>query len=156
MSRPKERIIPFLEFTKERIEEICKDVWNISNEKDFNIIDSNDNLEKIENFWLENPDLRFSQVLVGLGIIPNIPGFWYYIEEDEILEKLGIPTREYLLWGQNYDKDMNLLPKTLYKPIKDLSTDHIQAILEGGYAKREKYIKCFKEELKLRNGNTDN
>ena len=78
------------------------------------------------------------------------------IEEDEILEKLGIPAREYLLWGQNYDKDVNLLPKTLYKPIKDLTTDHIQAILDGGYTKNPKYIKCFEEELKLRNGNTTN
>ncbi len=40
-------------------------------------------LKKIEEFWLKNPDLRFTQVLVNMDIIPNFPGMWYY-KEDEI------------------------------------------------------------------------
>ena len=38
-------------------------------------------LEKIEKFWKEHPDLRFTQVLVNMNIIPNFPGSWYYKED---------------------------------------------------------------------------
>lgn len=57
---------------------------------------------------------------------------------------------KYLEWGSNYDKDMNRLPKTVFKPIKDLDTDHIQAILEGNWCKSELYKRTFNEELKRR------
>lgn len=40
-------------------------------------------LKKIEKFWLKHPELRFTQVLVNLDIIPNFPGMWYY-KEDEL------------------------------------------------------------------------
>lgn len=59
--------------------------------------------------------------------------------------------REYCKWGVNYTKDMELLPKTLWKPIKDLETDHIKAILDGNYSKEGTfYNQIFKEELKFR------
>lgn len=41
--------------------------------------------------------------------------------------------REWVVWGKNYDKDMNLLSKTEWVPIKDLETDHIYKILELNY-----------------------
>ena len=152
--RPIERIPVFLEKINGKLTFIVVNIWKINNNIS-NIKPIYKNKEKIKEFWLKNPDLRFSQVLINLGIVPNISGFWYYLEEDEILEKLEIPQREYLLWGQNYDKDMNILPKTIYKPIKDLDTDHIQAILDGNFCKSEEYKKCFEEELKLReDGNT--
>lgn len=148
--RPIERIPIFLDLINGRNVEIFNKVWELNGYVDFDMFADLYDAMLIKEFWLENPDLRYSQVLVGLRIIPNVPGFWYYKEENEILEKLGIDPREYLLWGQNYDKDMNLLPKIIYKPIKELSTEHIKAILDGGFAKREKYIKCFKKELELR------
>lgn len=49
-----------------------------------------ENKEVIREFWKENPDLRFSQVLICLELLPNIPGFWYYMEEDEILDILKL------------------------------------------------------------------
>lgn len=59
--------------------------------------------------------------------------------------------RQYLTWGNNYDKDMNKLPKTIFIPIKDMTSDHIQAILDGGYVKYNSfYEEVFKEELKFR------
>lgn len=58
--------------------------------------------------------------------------------------------REHLKWGVNFDKDMIKLPKTSYKSIKDLETDHIQAILDGGFG-NSFYKDLFKEELKYRN-----
>lgn len=153
MSRPIERIIPFLEFINGHIVYVFINIWKLPMNTDVALV----YLDKLEgkkedilDYWTNFPDSRFSQVLVNLGIIPNIPGFWYYMEEDEILEELGIEPREYLLWGQNYDKDMNLLPETIRKPIKDLTTEHIQAILDGGWCKSGKYFECFKNELKLR------
>jgi 3'-phosphoadenosine 5'-phosphosulfate sulfotransferase (PAPS reductase)/FAD synthetase len=59
--------------------------------------------------------------------------------------------RQYLTWGKNYDKDMNRLPETIYSPIKDMTSDHIQAILDGNYAKNNPfYEELFKEELIFR------
>lgn len=59
--------------------------------------------------------------------------------------------RQYLTWGNNYDKDMNRLPKTIWNPIKDMTMEHIQAILDGGWAKDNPfYVELFKEELKFR------
>jgi hypothetical protein len=58
--------------------------------------------------------------------------------------------RQYLLWGNNYDKDMNRLPKTIWKPIAELDTDHIQAILDGKWCKSEYYLQVFNDELKYR------
>lgn len=59
---------------------------------------------------------------------------------------------QYLMWGQNYDKDMNKLPETIFKPICELTTDHIQAILNGNYCKDEMYLHVFNYELNKRNG----
>jgi hypothetical protein len=60
--------------------------------------------------------------------------------------------RQYLTWGSNFDKDMNRLPKTIYNPIKDMTSDHIQAILDDGWAKNNPfYEELFKEELEFRN-----
>lgn len=59
--------------------------------------------------------------------------------------------RQYLTWGNNYDKDMNRLPETIYNPIKDMTSDHIQAILDGGWTRNNQlYEELFKEELKFR------
>lgn len=46
-------------------------------------------LKQIEKFWLENPDLRFTQVLVNMNIIPNFPGMWYYKEDNIETESKG-------------------------------------------------------------------
>jgi len=60
--------------------------------------------------------------------------------------------RQNLRWGVNYDKDMSRLPNgTEWRLIKDLVTDHIQAILSGGYANNNSFYKgVFEEELKFR------
>lgn len=40
----------------------------------------------LQHIWLSFPDLRFTQLCVTLRLIPNIPGSWYYIEDDELLK----------------------------------------------------------------------
>lgn len=111
------------------------------------------NFEELRKAWYENPDWRFSQVLVNSGTLSNIPRSWYYIEEGELLEKQGIPLREILFWGRNYDKDMNRIPETEWVLIKDMSTEHIIAIVDGNFTGNPKYLKAFKEELDLRQKN---
>lgn len=152
MSRPKERIPIFWNLVDGRIGEILEMLgYNANLDSTQDIVESiyDREFELIE-FWNLHPDLRFTQVLVNLNIIPNNPGFWYYMEENEILQRLGLNVREYLLWGQRYDKDMNLLPEVVYKTISHMDTGHIKAIIDGGWCRSETYLDCFKEELKLR------
>lgn len=62
--------------------------------------------------------------------------------------------REYLRWGVNYTKDMNPLPETEWRLIKDLNTEHIQAIIDGGYASRNPFYEdLFLTELIYRESN---
>jgi len=105
---------------------------------------------ELQEFWSECPDLRLSQVLVAMHIIPNTPGFWFYKEDIELLLEQGVEPRECLLWGNNYDKDMKLLPETKWVLVKDLATDHIETLLKGKWTHNEVYIDAFKKELKLR------
>jgi hypothetical protein len=57
--------------------------------------------------------------------------------------------RKNLHWGVNMDKDKNILPITLWKPICDLNTDHIQAILDEGFG--DDWIREYlKQELEYR------
>lgn len=59
--------------------------------------------------------------------------------------------RKYLFWGRSFDKDMNRLPVTEYITIQNMTTDHIQAIIDGGYSRNNSYYEnLFKEELKFR------
>jgi hypothetical protein len=75
-----------------RIPKILKNINLFEFIKSFNIFYTDDeikqrlkviNMEMLEDYWLKNPDLRLTQVLVNLNIIPNVPGVWYYIEETE-------------------------------------------------------------------------
>ena len=109
------------------------------------------NLEGIEKLWKENPDWRFSQVLVNSGLLPNYPGIWYYTEDEDIFVELGGEPRDIYFWGVNYTKDMERLPETKWTLIKDLETDHIEDILGGEYVREDsKYYKFFVDELKRR------
>lgn len=88
--RDKERIVLFLELVDNI--KLLRDIWRIipdDEDRRDTIFIIKSHQEQIKEFWLSNPDLRYSQVLITLGIIPNIPGFWYYMEEDEILKQLN-------------------------------------------------------------------
>ena len=109
---------------------------------------------EIIKYWLENYDQRFGQMLINQGLLPDSLRVWCD-EENDILDDQNVSPREYLLWGKCYDKDMNPLPKIEWILIKDMSTDHIKAILrdveEHKMGCKENYLKAFKEEIKLRN-----
>jgi len=90
------------------------------------------------------------------NLLYNEPGGWYYKEEQSfLLHVLKVAPEKVLLWGQNYDKDMKRLKKTKYRPIEDMSTEHIRAILdkvEGGNMKvGEIYKEVFEKVINSRN-----
>jgi hypothetical protein len=103
---------------------------------------------ELKQFHKENYDLRFTQVIQIK--IAYFPGFQFYMEDAEVLEKLNVPLRLLLYWGQNYDVNNNKLKKTKYILIKDLDTDHIEAILQNVKNINNVYKKTLTEELKLR------
>lgn len=150
--RRKERIDIFLK--EVNLLELLTTQWGLfgENAKPKNILKCVDEIREhlllIKEQWETAPDLRFSQVLIKLGFISNKPGYWYYLEEHEILQKQDVEPSKYMLWGTNFDKDMKRLPKTIWKPICELDTSHIHAILDGGFCENHnRYIEAFENEL---------
>jgi hypothetical protein len=128
--RPIERIKPYISLLKSRN----------------NVLD----YDELEKFWLENPDLRFTQVCVNTGLIPNIPGFWYYTEDLDFMLNLGFEPREVMLWG-TYGKNLDQPLKYVF--LKEMSNSHIQAVLDNVKSISERYRKEFENELKYRKEN---
>lgn len=86
------------------------------------------NWEVIEKEWLENPDLRFGQLLFNKDFIPDHP---YNIEEDDWLIENGyIKFEEIKFWGVNFDKDNKVLDEPYQKLLKDLDDEHIINIIK--------------------------
>lgn len=140
--------LPMAQFIKET------GVFENEDEVDALVIDFD--VEQIRSFWESNPDFRLTQVLIQLGYLPNAPGFWFYTEEEEWLIDKGIlESRDILFWGKNFDVDMNRLPETEWSLIKDMTTDHIEAILDGEFTKHPMYLAAFKDELEIRNPTKD-
>lgn len=139
--RPKERIPIFLklvDFNK------LEDKWEINISQDLRGIILS---EKVIDYWLENPDQRFGQILINLGLIADDLIIWIN-EENDILIEQGIDPKEFLLWGINYDKDKNSLSETQWKLCKDLESDHIQKILEEVEEELYNIPNIFKETFK--------
>jgi hypothetical protein len=55
--------------------------------------------------------------------------------------------RNSLYWGKNFDQDGNQLPETQYIPVKDMSSDHILAILNTIKNISSLYQETFENEL---------
>lgn len=105
---------------------------------------------RARTYWKRNPDQRFGQMLINLGMIPDSFAAWCQ-EDSDILIMQGNKPRDVLFWGSNYDKKGNLLPETKWRLIKDLDTSHIKNILKGGWvATGSKYSLYFKQELAFR------
>lgn len=154
--RTKERIPIVINNLKNNKEKVLRYVLNkmyseVSNDllKEFlNRLDEKWNI--FINVYKKSIDLRVTQALVISEILPNYQGMWYYIEDEELMIDCGLcKARDIYFWGTNYDKNGNELPKTKYKLLKDLDTEHIKNILKLNYIS-EKYRKMFNEELEYR------
>lgn len=55
--------------------------------------------------------------------------------------------RKYYKWGSRYDKDGNLLEQTILRPIMELDTEHIEAILRTQKQINSDYRDTFEKEL---------
>jgi len=120
----------------------------LSDEKQLEILKNfNDNKEKILNFWLENQDLRFSQILIKLNIISNYSGFWYYKEEYEILLEQNNLARDILFWG-TYGKDGKQPLKHIL--IKDMNLEHLKNVLKMKKIIGSLYFETMLEEINIR------
>ena len=149
--RPKERIKIFLDLIDW---EVLAERWDIDKHLINAILDSKGKLSKsLTTHWLKEYDLRFGQMLINFQFVPDKLKIWCD-EEDNILADQGIPKREFMLWGRNDDKDGNQLPNIERILIKDMTTDHIEAILRDianhRMNIRNDYKELFEEELKLR------
>ena len=129
--RPKERIPIFIKHVN--IEKLITDWFANTKIPSFEIKAAikriTTSILYLTQYWQDNPDLRFSQILVNTGYLPNIPGTWYYESNNHILIKQGCKPRNVILWGNVFDKEGNRLPKPKWILIRDLTTDHIEAIL---------------------------
>ena len=143
--RPTERIVPYINLLRTKIGELLPFVVGES------ITLTQKNLNELEEEWIENPDWRFTQLLVNTGIIPNYPGMWYHIEDQPLFINIfKFPVREVFVWG-TYGKDADQPLK--YKFLKEMSNNHIHAILDNivNLVKAEGDI--FNGELEFRKQN---
>lgn len=145
------RIDNFL--SKVDIRDLLLNIWKVCDE---NYVDSLeklilDNIGYITEEWKFMYDIRFSQILVNLGFIPNMPGPWYHYEEDEILKMQGYKPRDYIFWGSIYDSDGKRLDDTKYNLIKDLEITHMQKLIDGTWLQKDSYVyKIISDELRIR------
>ena len=142
--RTKERIKIYLDLLRERAKSVPILEDDDIMKSDLNVDDLYDELEKV---WLENPDWRFTQLCVNTGLIPNLPGMWYYTEDREFMSNLGFLMREITLWG-TYGKKGNEPLKHIL--LKDMTNEHIQAILDTQKQLKQETLKVFSDELELR------
>lgn len=114
-----------------------------------------DKLNTIEDIWKQIPDYRLSQILIYQDVIPNIPGMWFYKEDEDVMVESGcLEERDIYFWGKNFTKEGKKLSQTEYILIKDMGTSHIKSILrdneEGLMTTSKKYLEMFNRELNYR------
>lgn len=86
--RSPNRIEPFLTIVEGSVSIILKNILQIphTDEQVENIEQSL--YTSIKETWKKYPDLRFTQVLVNMLMIPNEPGTWYYMEDGILAQKV--------------------------------------------------------------------
>lgn len=94
----------------------------------------------------QSPDLRFGQFLMNNGVFNQDI---FHLEEYDFIEEFfpKIPKRDYYIWGSR-GKD-GKQPLKL-NALKNLETDHIEAILRTQKNISDSYTIVLKEELLLR------
>lgn len=152
--RPKERIPIFLEKINWKA---LAERWNLDVSA-FNPVRSMRGTIRatVRHYWEQEPDLRFGQMLINIGCLQDKLRIWND-EENDILEDQNVPKREYLLWGSIYDKGHRPLKEIKWTLIKDMSTNHIEAIIrdvaDSRMGIRMDYLEVFKQEIELRKVN---
>lgn len=96
------------------------------------------NADFLRSTWEASPDYRLGQLLVNTQPVPACNELLqkvcecigdkdpFFLEELEIMTALGIPTREYFIWGS---RGVNGDQPLTYKPLKELDDDHLKLIV---------------------------
>lgn len=144
------RIDNFL--NKVDIRNLLLNIWKICDDSNIDQVEKTilDNISSIREYWNDYSDLRFGQVLVNQGYLPNMSGYWYYYEENDILKEQGLKPREYLYWGSIFNSNGERLSDTKYSLIKDLTIEHMQKLVIGGWLRNDDIDKVINDELKLK------
>jgi hypothetical protein len=132
--RPKKRIYLIKKLLKSKKNKIkLLSYWLEGNPLEIKIIANRWTVKEKEiySYWLENQDLRLTQVLLYSGVIKNTYGMLIHEEEVQGIIDSGIAhPRDILLWGNNYDKSGNKLKTTNWILLRDLETSYITNILK--------------------------
>ena len=119
MARAVERIRPFMNLVKTEVNSEIHQILKLGLKDKFEEV-----LKNLEAEWVKFPDLRFTQLLVNTGLIPNVPGTWYYLEEEDFFPE---NSNKLIFWG-TYGKDGKSPLKRI--PIESMETEHILACLK--------------------------
>lgn len=107
--------------------------------------------KEFEEFWLEEPDLRLGQALINRELIPDGDA-WFKEEIDWLMDHEYLNPEDIFFWGVNYDEEGERLPETDYRLLRDLSTDHIEAILKWVDVRNQilpdEYLSYFMKRVK--------
>jgi hypothetical protein len=109
-----------------------------------------DKWEVVKVFWTFNPDLRFGQLLINLGLVED--GHYWFTEETDWLVNNGYCKPEDInFWGVNFFKNGKQRKHTKHKLLKDLTDDHIENIIkffeEHHLVLKPDYRKYFEKRL---------
>jgi len=118
-------------------------------EKDKIVLNCQIRYNDIFTKWKESPDLRLTQVLATLEIVPNFAGGWFYIEEsDYMVRKNFIKPEEILFWG-SYGKS-GKLEDFHWVLINDMETKHIENCLSTQKNMKPVYRQAMTNVLRKR------
>lgn len=107
-----------------------------------------DDWNKIKQEWLENPDLRFGQLLINMDY--NIDRHsWNYEEDNWLTKNKWLKIEDIKFWGSIYDKDENRLKEIKFTLLKNLDLEHIKAI-KSHFSNiiNPQYLKYFNKRIK--------
>jgi len=100
---------------------------------------------------IDNNDFKTGQKELSEFLQSKIDRMLFHIEDNDLLLALGIPVRDFFIWGKNYDENGNQLEKTEYILLKDMGTDHIENVIKYLIENNNlNNIQLFKDELELR------
>jgi hypothetical protein len=111
----------------------------------------------IKNRWKKNPELSLGEILSLLGFLPkNIissskTSTWYYEDYEDIMCRMNVPERDYLIWRSSYNIFGKRRKHAVYQLVKDMSSYHIKKILNSSMLiMSDRYAQVLKDELTLR------
>ncbi len=115
-----------------------------------------ENWDLIEKTWLENPDLRFGQLLCVLRLVPDIDienHIWNIEEDDWLINNNYLQFEDVKFWGSIYNEHNVRQEEVKFILLKDLTDSHIEGIIKWFKNQNsldqinKQYLKYFNKRL---------